>query len=171
MNKSELISALAARTDLEAEVGKLERLSTDTTACLKEIETTCTLDDGKALAEITRLQVVSNLLPRRISAREEALVKADETLMQYAGALVADVLGKRNRALLARARAQARTALEKHFKAGPQLDDAVERSAIVAELSASSPTIEANPGDGAVGYARRLLALSDALDAIEAKLG
>lgn len=170
MNKSDLQATLTALIELQSEGPKLEKLGAETTAELTALENSCRLDDEKALTKITRLKILSNLLPRRHAAWEVAFAKAEEAGVQSGGAFVSDVLGKRHFALLAKARAKVKTALEGHFEAGPELDDAVERSAIVAELRASSPTIEAKPGDGAVGYARRLLAQFAALDAIEAKL-
>ncbi|TAL06144.1 MAG: hypothetical protein EPO07_02330 [Verrucomicrobia bacterium] len=130
------------------------------------------MGDEKALAEITRLQVVEALLPRRIANREEAINYNEATLLKAGHDFISQHLGPRIRSMVERAKKSARARLETDFPDALALDLAVDGSALVRELDGflRYATLSNYTGDDLTRYAERLLRTWSDCDAREAKL-
>lgn len=126
-------AALEKVTALEVEIPRLKELSDRSSAALIALELSVDLADAKGLVEVTRLQTVNALVPRRISAREDDLLAARAGLLETCHSFVMENLGPRCRELLERIRAKVATELRPHFNE-LELPAAVEQSAIVQEL-------------------------------------
>lgn len=163
-----LRASIRTNAELDAEIVTLNQLVTDTAARRQSLECSCDLADEKSLDEITRLQVVEALLPRRIAARVASKDEAEKNIVAAAHAFIRAGLGPRTRALLEQAKAKAKAAFAPLYTDPDLLDKAVQNSSLVMELWAMSPTIS-QPAN-VVRYAEDLLALWAKADAIEAKL-
>jgi hypothetical protein len=159
-------------TAARAELATLEQLTTDTTARRQSLECSCDLADENALAEITRLQVMEALLPRRIFHREEARNLAETGLLAASHEFIYQQLGPRIRAMIVRAKAKATAELSSHFSDKDELERVVNKSVLVAELEGFShyATVRNEPADRLVPYAEQLLRTWAECDAREAKL-
>lgn len=167
-----ITAALSKRAGLETEIQDLNQRAADSTARLAALESGCDLGDDKALAEITRLQVMTNLFPRRLSVREQAFAETETEILQACHGLISNDLSPRLRELLNKARAKAEAALKPHFSLKPDLEQAVEKSATVSELAGlyASTSIQGSPLGGVLAYAQRLLEIWQRINQIENKL-
>jgi hypothetical protein len=111
-------------------------------------------------------------LPRRLAHREDMLSQADRNLQSTCEAFAARELGPKSHDLVKRASGRMAIALKAHFSAKPQLDEAVACSAPVMEAKAleADVVIDANPVNGTVPYAQRLLGTWANALALEARL-
>jgi hypothetical protein len=139
---------------------------------LSEAESTADVSDPKALDEIVRSQALVALLPRRLAAREAELEAAEGVLASACYDLVLTDLGPRGRRIEALAEAKARGALREHFSREADLVIAVSTSTGVLEARSvtARAKIDYAPADGAMGYARGLLALDSEFARLEETL-
>lgn len=140
----------------------------DTSARRLALEVGCDLADEKALVEITRLQVVEALLPRRIAARDESLAQVERNILDAADKFVRSELLPRLRTLTEQAEAKAKAALAPLYSDPERLAHAINNSSLVMELGFLSPTI--TTPHNVVSYAQNFLATWDKVQAIAAKL-
>lgn len=166
-----LLAARKAFTDNRAERVQLNQLATDTTARKLTLEVTCDLGDEKALAEITRLQVMESLIPRRLLNREEVGVTVGAGLLESCHKFISQSLAPRIRAMVASAREKTSAALQPHFSNRDDLERAVNKSGLVCELESFLyyATLRDEHGDGLLAYTDRLLKTWADCDAKESR--
>jgi hypothetical protein len=157
---------------LENELSELRKHYETTSAWRAEQERTADLSDKAALTEIGRLQVLTNLLPSRITGREESLVQAEAELLQTAHKFISEQLSPQLRELLSSVREKAKAALLPHFSDTDELQTAVEKTAGVVEVKnlESGTTINHNPPGGVVSYAQHLINIYQKVESLTAKL-
>ena len=167
-----LESAIQSVADATAEIAALGQLANDSSMRRNSLECSCDLVDEKALAEITRLQVIEALMPRRIANREEALTKLESDLLNAAHGFIREHLGPRCRTLINRAKDKARAEFRSHFTDKAELEQVLEKSALVVELENLSyrAKVREQPPGQLVAYAQQLLRTWSECDALETKL-
>jgi len=166
-----LRTAIAAHASLIVELANLSALSTETASRLTQLEAEADLSDTKALSEITRLQTVNELLPRRIASREQALANAVGTVLAECHTLVQTHLGPTARRIVAQTRARVETALRPHFREELELDRAVNASVQMQEVNGLEWSVKVeDPRDpaGVLRYAERLLQAAARLQEMDA---
>jgi hypothetical protein len=161
-------AAVAERAALENEIASSQKRLAETGARIPEMAAMVDLDDAPAMAELGKLQLEFSILPARIMVKEEALAKADAGILAASEEFVRTVLNPQARAIEARARAKVEAELRQYLESGPDLIRGVEHSKLVRSAVANVMGLEANPHDGPAGYAGRVLA---AWQAVEASAG
>lgn len=166
-----VLAALDAVLVAAAEVTALNRLGEETIARQAQLETTASLADSAALAEIARCQTITALLPRRLDARVNAQTARESELLTATHHFISSALGPRSRKIQAAVREKVRAQLGPHYTDEPSLVRAVESSTAVREVEKLSwlVKIESPAPTELVGYARRLLDVWDSLADLETK--
>ncbi len=161
---------LRNREAIEAEIATCQNRLAEGEAQLPALAATVDLDDAAGLAQIGRLKLEADILPLRITARQDALEKADATLLAACGDFISRVLSPKIRDHEERSRAKTRAALKSHFPPGGELERAVETSLLVRAAGANGVTLDLNPLGGPAAYAARILAAWRAVEVFESKL-
>jgi hypothetical protein len=97
-----LKSVMAARRKSSDEISELRGMLADKSARRVALETTGDLNDTAVMNEIGKLQVLVELLPRRIAFKEEEDVKAENNLVEATNEFIQKHLSPRVRELAAR---------------------------------------------------------------------
>ena len=166
-NPNTIKAALQNRERIESEIAASQKRLDERGARIPEMAATVDLDDAPAMAELGKLHLEVSILPARIMVKQDALAKAEAGILAACEEFIRTVLNPQARAIEARARAKAEAELRQHLEPGPDLIRGVEHSKLVRSAVANVMSLEANPLDGPTGYAGRVLA---AWQAVEAKL-
>jgi hypothetical protein len=167
---STIKAALQNRERIESEIAASQKRLAERSARIPEMAATVDLDDAPAMAELGKLHLEVSILPARIMGKEEALAKAEAGIVAACEEFIRTVLNPQARAIEARARAKAEAELKQHLEPGAELIRAIESSKSVRAAMANVMSLEGNPHDGPTGYAGRVLAAWQAVEAFEAKL-
>src|SRR6266536_3598010 len=131
---STLQAALEKCHAIDSEISSLRRFSDEAARRLQELENNWDLDDAKGLLEIGSLQVKSNLLPRKIGARENALETAKNVdLLESCHNHVTQTLSPAVRKAVEIARKKVRAQLRQVMSEGHDLETAIDHSDLVME--------------------------------------
>jgi hypothetical protein len=152
-----LESAIAARRKSQTELSDLRKLLADKSAQQAALETTGDLHNPAVLAEIGRLQIFTELLPRRIAAKENDDLKSEASLTQATNQFIREHLGPRVRRLAARTRAAVEAQLSPHFPDAAALIVAVAGSERVRSVAGLDWSASINPVHGAIAHAEGAL--------------
>lgn len=152
-----LETAIAARRKSQTELSDLGQLLTETSTRQAALEKTGDLHNAAVITEIGRLQILTQLLPRRIAAKEEADAKAEETLTQAANQFIREHLGPRVRHLAARTRAIVEAELSSHLPEPSALIVAVAQSERVRKIESLDWAATLQPMRGATSHAESAL--------------
>lgn len=165
-------SALEKHARLQAEIEDLRRLSADSTTRLATLETSCDLGDAGALGEVGRTQILVALLPRRLAAKEQALDGTEPEILKAVHNFIETTLAPKIRNLRQKAEGKMKTELQPIFPNAETLNAAIFSSALISgmEKLANVVTIQAQPFDGAIKYARRTLDAWEQAKTFEAKI-
>jgi hypothetical protein len=154
---------------LGSEVGGLREQLRDSCSRLAALEDKADLTDKAAIGEIIGLQAVVALLPRRIASREAALGQAITEVLAASHEEIEVHLGPRGREFEAAARRKVSAALAPHFPNAPELQRAVETSALVRKVLGVRTAIRIlTPGEPeeVVAYAKELLVAGQRLESL-----
>jgi hypothetical protein len=165
-----LRAALTRRAALVTELENLTALSADTTARLAKLESECDLLDAEALTEISRLQTIAELLPRRAASKEQQIAEATGAILTECHSLVQKHLGPTVRRIEAHTRERVRNDLRPHFGDEIELEQAVDKSSTIQEVNELGFTVRLeNPTEPeqVLKYAERLLAAFDRLSKLD----
>lgn len=148
---------------LEAEVANLPAHVEAANANLARLEASVNVDDDVALASVGVAQIKAALLPRRLVAKQDALVKLKADLLEACGHYILTQLGRQARELDAAVVAKTTAELRPHFRTEPELHRAVITSVAVTEVRAlcDGARLEVDPIGGVMNYAKRLLELPE----------
>jgi hypothetical protein len=152
-----LETAIAVRRKSQTELSDLDKLLAEKSARHAALKTTGDLHDPAVLAELSRLQIVTELLPHRIAARKQDDAKAEQALTEATNRFIREHLGPRVRRLAAQTRATVEAELSLHFKDPTALIVGVAQSERVRGIEALSGTITVTPARGAVAHAQAAL--------------
>jgi hypothetical protein len=162
-----LESALAARRQSQTEWSGLTKLLADKSARLAALEKTGDLHDAAVIADLSRLQIFTSLLPRRIAAQEEADAQAEQTLIQAVNQFIHQHLGPRVRRLATRTRGLVEGELSPHFPERSALIVAVSQSERVRHIESLALPATLHPPRGAMTHAESALNAWKAADQFE----
>jgi hypothetical protein len=162
-----LESAIAARLKSQTELSDLRKLLADKSARQAELETAGDLQDAAVLAEISRLQMLTGLLPRRIAAKQEDDLKAEQALTQATNQFIREHLGPRVRKLAVRTETIVKAELTPHFHDPAALILAVAGSERVRHIATLDYSVSTNPARGALEHAQTALQSWSAADKFE----
>jgi len=165
-------SALEKHASLRAEIEEIRRLSDDSTTRLAVLESTCDLGDAGALGEVGRTQILVALLPRRLAAKEQALAGTEPEILKEVHNFIETTLAPKIRNLRQKAEGKMKTELKPIFPNAETLNAAIFSSALISgmEKLANLVTIQAQPFDGVIKYARRTLDAFEQAKTFEAKI-
>jgi len=166
----QLESAIATRRKSQTELSDLGKLLAETSARQVALEKTGDLHNAAVITELGRLQIFTQLLPRRIAAQEEADARAEETLTQAANQFIQQHLGPRIRRLTARTRAIVEGELSSHFRDPSALIIAVAQSERVRKIESLDWAASLQPMRGAISHAEGALQAWLAADEFEKAL-
>lgn len=152
-----LKSAVAKRQKSRTELSELRKLLAEKSTQRSVLETTGNLNDKAVITELGQLQVLVELLPRRIAAKEEDDVKAEKTLTEATNEFIQEHLGPRVRQLAERTREIVRSELSSHFRDPAALTIAVAKSERVRSIERLSWTATLHPERGAIEHAEGAL--------------
>ena len=150
-----LESAVATRRKSQTELSDLGKLLADKSARQAALETTGDLHDAAVLTEIGRLQLFTALLPRRIAAKEEADLKAEQTLTEATNQFIREHLGPRIQQLAAQTRAIVESELSSHYRDPAARIVAVAKSERVRTVESLAWSASVAPPRGALRPRRR----------------
>jgi len=167
-----LESALSKHASLQAEIADIQRLSADSTTRLAALENTCDLGDAGALGEVGRMQIMVALLPRRLAAKEQQLAEAEPEILKATHRFLEETLIPKIRSLRQKTEGKMKTELQPIFPNAETLNAAISSSALVSGLDklAFGASIQAQPFDGVIKYARRTLDAWEQAKTYEAKI-
>ncbi len=148
-----LKSAIAARRKSQTELSGLGKLLADKSARQAALETTGDLHDAAVLTEIARLQIFTALLPRRIAAKEEADLKAEQSLTDATNQFIREHLGPRVQRLAAQTRAIVEAELSSHYRDPAARIAAVCKSERLWTVESLAWSVSVAPPRGAVAHA------------------
>ena len=162
-----LQSTIAARRKSQTELSNLSKWLADKSAHQKALETTGDLNDSAVLTEIGRLQIFTALLPRRIVAKEEDDLKAEQTLIDAANQFIREHLGPRIQRLAAQTRVIVETELSSHYRDPAARIVAVAKSERVRTVESLAWPASVAPPRGAIAHAEAALHAWAAADKFE----
>jgi len=165
-----LRAVMAARRRATAEVAELRAMLAEKTARRVELETSGDLGAGVVIGEIGKLQVLVELLPRRIAFKEQEEVKAEENLVAATNDFIREHLGPRVRCLEERTRVIVQKELSAHIRDQGALVRAVAGAERVRELARLSCASSVQPQWGAMAHAETALKAWAGADEVEKKL-
>jgi hypothetical protein len=165
-------SSLSKHANLQAEIADIQRLSEESATRLAALENTCDLGDAGALGEVGRTQILVALLPRRLAAKEQALTETEPEILKEVHNFIETTLAPKIRNLRQKAESKMKTELQPIFTNAETLNAAIFSSALISGLEklANVVTVQANPFDGAIKYARRTLGAWEQIKTFESKI-
>jgi hypothetical protein len=166
----QLESVMAARHRSQVEISELRAMLAEKSARQAALETAGDLGESAVLSEIGKLQVLVELLPRRIAFREAEDVKAEEALVQATNTFIQEHLGPRARQLETRTREIVEKELSRDISEPSALMRAVARSERVQSVERLALAVSLRPPGGAVMHAERTLKAWGALGEFESAL-
>lgn len=168
-NSNTIKAALQNQERIENEITASQKRLDEGGARIPELAATVDLDDAPAMAELGKLYLEVSILPARITAKQEALAKAEAGIFEACHQFIETVLNPQAKLIEARARANVESELRHHLDTGPDLTRGVEHSKLVTSAAANVMRLESNPYDGPRGYAARVLAAWKSVETSEAK--
>jgi hypothetical protein len=171
MNLENLKTELNLLRSLEAAIPSLEKLFSDAKSRLEILEETADLNDGAALAEISSLQTLLQLKPRRTNRARADFQKQLAGLFASARRFRDEAILPRYSDLKGKVAARVRKKIASHYADETLLEQAVEASSIVTELNSIVQRAQAGGNEEyrPAQYAERLIAVWADLDVFEAK--
>jgi hypothetical protein len=136
-----------------AEVAELRGMLAEKTARRAELETTGNLNDSAVTNELCKLQVLVDLLPRRIAFKEDESARVEENLVSVTNEFIREHLGPRVRELMVRTRVVVEKDLATHIHDGPALIGEVAGSERVREVQRLDWSMSLQPERGAMAHA------------------
>ena len=167
-NLKDLLSKLVG---FPSEKETLQRLSTETATRHATLAASCDLGDAGEIGEIGRLQIVKELLPYRLAAIDQAETDTESALLKEVHRFAETDLIPKIRSLRQKTEGKMKTELQSIFPNAETLTAAISSSALVSGLEklAFSSSIQAQPFDGVLKYARRMLDNWEQAKTFEAK--
>jgi hypothetical protein len=167
-----LAKKLQAVDTARMQFASLNTRLTDTQAQLADISLNGDLESDKVLNRAGRLQILIGLLPGRIAASEPLVVQAEAELLTACHEFISQVAGPRLREVVAATKAKVKGELQKHFGDPIRLEQAVDSSSQVREISDLNFTLTIRQVEsaGLFTYATNLLACLDKIEAAAARL-
>ncbi len=167
-----LESALSKHASLQAEIADIQRLSAESATRLAALENTCDLGDAGALGEVGRTQILVALLPRRLAAKEQQLAEADPEILKATHSFLETTLIPKIKSLRQKTEGKIKGELKGYFPNPETLNTAILSSALISGLDrlAFGASIQAQPFDGVLKYARRTLDAWEQVKTFESKI-
>jgi hypothetical protein len=162
-----LQNAIAARRKSQTELSDLSNLLAEKSTRQSALEKTGNLHDSAVIAEISRLQIFTSVLPHRIAAKQTAYATAEESLTKTTNEFVQQHLGPRIRKLAVQTREKVETELTPHFRDRTALIVAIAQSQRVRNVEALAWTATSQPAHGAIAHAEGALKAWAAADELE----
>jgi hypothetical protein len=153
----QLKAAMAVRQRSQAEIAGLRELLAEKSARRVALETNGDLNSGFVITEIGKLQVLTELLPRRIAFKEEEDVKAEENLVAATNDFIRGALAPRLQQLEERTRVIVEKELSVHIHDAARLFRAVAGSERVRAVGRLSCAVSFQPQWGAMVHAEGAL--------------
>ena len=169
--KLKLESAIAAWRSSQTELSDLDKLLAEKSARQATLETTGDLSDPAVLAEVGALQILTNLLPRRITAKKQAEIDAENAVIHTTNQFIREHLAPRVRDLAARTRTTVEAELSPHFRDPAALIRAVAGSERVQRTGALLWPTTITPSRGTMEHAQGALKAWSDVDKFENQLG
>lgn len=165
-----LKAAIAQRRKSQAEVGELRTMLAEKAEGRRDLETGGDLNDAKVISEIGKLQVLVELLPRRIAFKEEEDAKAEKDLVEATNEFIREHLGPRVRQLATRTRVIVENEMSSHVRGASALMVAVAKSERVRTIERMDCAVSLEPERGAIFHAEGALKAWTEVDEFEKRL-
>jgi hypothetical protein len=111
----QLQSGLGKCQGIKAAIAKDEKLLADSTTELAALEVSADLSNGSTLGQLSKLQTIVMVAPKRLAARREEFSAAKKTLLAECGSFIATAFGPRYKDLEGRAVAKVEANLKPFF--------------------------------------------------------
>jgi hypothetical protein len=162
-------SELAAYVACEAEIPRLEKFFGDNKAALERLEVSADLGDAAAMAEITRLQAIRELEPRRIESARAAFREQHARLFTVATEFSGAEIQPRCISLRAKVGEGIKKQIARHYGDEQSLLDAIDGSSVIVKLKrlAGAALDNGNQQYRPKAFAEQLIAVWGELDQFE----